>query len=353
VTKKLLKMFRPVESRPTLVACSLIAALLFTGWLWPPAHTSSNVVAADQDHQQQLDPAAWGEDHVGLEIPEFVEGGECLFCHRNDVGASWATDQHNHTIHEASEAHPAMKALRSKKSTATIADEVELILGDDRQNCFLKRTGEYGKLALLSVRADKRRGRRFRLSGETDDPKWQTKTFADRCAGCHATGVDSSDRSFITVAHDCYVCHGDAPLDHANEPELMPLAVARKDKPRVVISICAQCHVRFGRSRSTGLPYANNFVAGDNLFRDFEVDFDKADDTHLNPGDRHIMENVRNVVLYGNEELTCLSCHDVHINSTKKHFKLPDGPSCVACHDPAQSKKSHLKYEVHSDTCGY
>ena len=41
----------------------------------------------------------------------------------------------------------------------------------------------------------------------------------------------------------------------------------------MVTSICAQCHVRTGKSRSTGLPYPNNFVAGDNLFRDFQVDF--------------------------------------------------------------------------------
>jgi len=311
------------------------------------------VVAADKDNQELLDPAAWGKDHVGLEVPEYIEGGECLFCHRNDVGASWGTDPHNHTIHEANEDHPAMRALRSKASTSPIAKEVELILGDRRQSCFLKYTGEYGKLALLTVRADKRRGRRFRLSGDVANPGWLTEKFADRCAGCHATGVDGSDRTFITVGHDCYVCHGDAPLDHANEPELMPLSTARKDAPRVVVSICAQCHIRFGRSRSTKLPYANNFVAGDNLFRDFEADFDKADDPNISPADRHVMENVRDVVLHDNKELTCLSCHDVHGNSTAKHDKLPDGPSCVTCHDPGQSKKSHRMYEVHSVLCGY
>lgn len=346
-------MFTVVISRPTLVVCLGTIALVLASWLWSPERLSRSSFAADPEQSKALDPAGWGDDHVGEEIPVYVEGGECLFCHRNEVGLSWSTDRHNLTINDAADTLPALKALRSNDTTADIAEEVELILGDDRQNCFLKRSDAYGKLLLLTARADKGRGRRFRLSGEVDDPQWERETFADQCAGCHTTGVDSSDRTFITVAHDCYVCHGDAPLEHANEPELMPLAAARKDEPRVVISICGSCHIRFGRSRSTGLPYPNNFVAGDNLFRDFEVDFSKADDPEVNPSDRHVMENVRDVVLYGKTELTCLSCHDVHGNSTEKHRKLADGQSCVVCHDPAKSKKSHRSYEVHSDVCGY
>ena len=98
----------------------------------------------------------------------------------------------------------------------------------------------------------------------------------------------------------------------------MPLSKKRKDSPAVVTSICAQCHVRFGKSKSTGLPYPNNFVAGDNLFRDFKVDFALADDTTINPADRHVLDNVREVVLYGRESMTCLSCHNVHTGSDEK-----------------------------------
>ena len=54
----------------------------------------------------------------------------------------------------------------------------------------------------------------------------------------------------------------------------MPLAKARKDSPAAVTSHLRQsCHVRFGKSKSSGLPYPTNFVAGDNLFKDFQVDF--------------------------------------------------------------------------------
>src|SRR5258707_9988874 len=32
--------------------------------------------------QQQGDPAAWGSNHAGNPVPDFVHGDECLFCHR-------------------------------------------------------------------------------------------------------------------------------------------------------------------------------------------------------------------------------------------------------------------------------
>ena len=133
----------------------------------------------------------------------------------------------------------------------------------------------------------------------------------------------------------------------------MPLAKARKDSPAAVTSICASCHVRFGKSKSSGLPYPTNFVAGDNLFKDFQVDFDGADDPKLNPADRHVLDNVRDVVLYGRQTMTCLSCHDVHAGSSKKHRDLPVEAICLHCHDTAQPIKGHKTYEVHSDRCQY
>ena len=152
---------------------------------------------------------------------------------------------------------------------------------------------------------------------------------------------------------DCYACHGDAPAEHANDPKLMPLAKARKDSPAVVISICASCHVRNGKSKGNGLPYANNFVAGDNLFKDFEVDFDAADDEKLSPADRHVLENVRDVAVYGRTDMTCLTCHDVHAGSSKKHIELATEKICLQCHDAAQPIKGHKPYEVHSERCEY
>jgi predicted CXXCH cytochrome family protein len=140
---------------------------------------------------------------------------------------------------------------------------------------------------------------------------------------------------------------------HSEDSTLMLLAKKRKDPAAVVTSVCAQCHVRTGKSRSSGLPYPNSFVAGDNLFRDLQVDFSDAGLKALNPVDRHVQENIRDVVVSGKEDVTCLSCHNVHQSSGKKHHRVAESPLCHQCHEASGSKKARKSYEVHSETCGY
>ncbi len=340
-----------VRAWQATLSCFLALTAVFLCVFLVPSRKPVVAVAAE-NHATPFDPAAWGDDHVGKPLPEYVESGECLFCHRADVGTTWAKNRHNRTIRDAEADQPAVQALRADATLQRVAGDVELVLGHERHNRFLKRSEDYGKLDLLSVGASRGRGGRWRLSPH-EAVHWDTETFARSCAGCHATAVDPEAHTFSAVSLDCFTCHGDAPVEHANEPELMPLAKARNDPPRVVTSICASCHIRFGRSKSTGLPYPNNFVAGDNLFRDFQVDFSLADDESINPGDRHVLANVRDVVLLGREEMTCLSCHDVHTSSTARHRDLADRQYCQICHEPGQSKKLHHTYEVHSELCEY
>ncbi len=308
--------------------------------------------AAEPPEQQRLDPAAWGSDHVGQGLPFYMESGECLFCHRNEVGRTWGPNKHNRTIREPVADEPAMAALREDDATKAFAEQVQLIMGDTRAQRFLRRSADYGKMELLTPVATFGRGTRARLADEKN-PHWDTETFATECAGCHATAINPETHAFSAVSLDCYTCHGDATEEHANDPTLMPLAKARKDSPAVVISICGSCHLRDGKSKSTGLPYPNNFVAGDNLFKDFEVDFDQANDEKLNPADRHVLRNTRDVVVFGREDMTCLSCHDVHTSSSEKHRKLAADTICWDCHAKSEPIKGHLNYDVHSDRCQY
>jgi hypothetical protein len=329
----------------------LALSLLLVAALAPRIAAPPRAVAAAPG-DKQLDPAAWGSDHVGQEVPAYIESGECLFCHRNEVGGPWQTDKHNRTMRDALPTEPAMQALRAEPKTRDLADEVQLVLGDTRAQRFLKRAQAYGKADLLSAKATFGRGKRARLE-DVDNPHWDAETFATGCAGCHATAVDPETHAFATVSLECYTCHGIAPEGHTEDAAQILLAKERKDPAAVVTSICASCHVRFGKSRSSGLPYPTNFVPGDNLFKDFEVDFAVADDAKLNPADRHVMDNVREVVLNGNESMTCLSCHDVHSGSAAKHRDLPAVQYCNHCHEPGHPIKGHKAYEVHSERCRY
>ena len=122
------------------------------------------------------------------------------------------------------------------------------------------------------------------------------------------------------------------------------------------MSICAQCHLRGGKSTSSKLPYPNQFVPGDNLFKDFQVDLSPEHIASLNPSDRHVYQNVRDVVLLGANEMTCITCHDVHKMSTRKHLvlkRLQRSNYCAICHDDLEDYESLFSDEVHNETCQY
>jgi hypothetical protein len=298
-----------------------------------------------------LDLAAWGSDHVGKPVPEFTSGDECLFCHR-DVGPGWPTNRHGQTVRTANMEAEGLAALTRVPELKSLAGEVEFLLGASNRLRFLKRSAEHGRLDLFSVEWIPPKSDSEGQLAALRRPEWDHDKFGRACAGCHATGVDSNKKTFAAASLDCFVCHGEVPEKHTTQGGLVFLSPHRRDSAHVVTSICAQCHLRTGVSNSSGLPYPNNFVAGDNLFRDFHVDLSAAALQQLNPGDRHVQENVRDVILLGKEETTCLSCHSIHPQSSKKHHFVTEGAICSTCHAPG-SKRIRVPYAVHSATCGY
>src|SRR5882724_9033187 len=216
------------------------------------------------------------------EIPEFVSGDECLFCHRNNIGAAWQKNRHGITLRERSDATELVAKLKPPA-------EVTHLLGSRDHVRFLKQDG-YNKFAILD-----------------SDGGWNRIKFGDRCAGCHTTGVDSKTKQYAYIGLDCYTCHGVVDLNHTSDTSLIWLSKKRRRDVKEITATCAQCHLReVARSKSTGLPYPNNFVVRDDLFKDYAVDFSKLD--QLNPGDQHVLRNVMEVMNHGSE-VTCLSCH--------------------------------------------
>ena len=266
------------------------------------------------------------QDHAGQPVPKYVTGDECLFCHRVKVADTWPQNPHGRTIHPRDSDDAA---------TRDFPADAAYILGAHAPFRGLKEAG-YGKFDLLS----------------NDRKTWDSQAFALRCAGCHATAVDPAAHTFSTSSLDCYTCHGVAPENHPNDISLVWFSTKHSRDPKQMVSICGQCHLRGGRSRSSGLPYPNNFVAGDDLFHDFQVDFAKADDSRLNPAERHIYRNARDVVVNGGA-VTCLDCHRVHGDSSRKHRVVLTTAICLDCHYAEGPKKTVRKYDVHSAVCEY
>src|SRR5437762_13584571 len=79
--------------------------------------------AKSAEPAKQLNPAAWGSDHVGKPVPEYVTGDECLFCHRTDVGPAWTKNRHHGTIREADAESSPLLAMKTSPPLKHLAAE--------------------------------------------------------------------------------------------------------------------------------------------------------------------------------------------------------------------------------------
>lgn len=345
---------RAVGNTPKSPAIIVFAGLVMTGFLTNMLWIACSVHAGQLravERRVFIDPTKWGDDHVGKPLPEYATGDECLFCHRSDVGNHWGKNVHNLSVRRIDAKSKPIVDIANNSRLKNHAAQTEFVLGGKNHWRFLRSGANYGTLEILSAGWRKGASDGRDTIVDPDAPRWERAKFADSCAGCHATAVDAKTRAFSAISIECFSCHGDVPLQHAKDIGLAHLSRKRQDKPAVITSICAQCHIRTGKSRSSGRPYPNQFVAGDNLFRDFQFDFARS--VRTNPIDDHVVDNVKAVVIEGRKDTTCLSCHDVHKQNAKRHHRIEETDFCLHCHDAGKSKKERKKYEVHSELCGY
>ena len=295
--------------------------------------------------------SASAQNHAGQPVPEYVHGDECLFCHRFNIGPGWQKNAHALTVRQAEDAPELAALVASQPALRTVSGQIDYFLGSRHRVRFLHKEG-YGQFALLNTQAVIGPDHKAQSWVNLEKPAWNKVQFANRCAGCHSTGVDTETRQFSAFGLDCYTCHGVVSLEHTKDTSVIWLSKKHTPDALAVTSICAHCHLRTGHSKSSGLSYPNNFVAGDNLFQDYQVDFARAGDASLNAGDRHVIQNVRDVVLNGGAT-TCLNCHRIHEQSTAKHRLVLTGPMCLECHKTTGPKKAVKTYIVHSEICEY
>ena len=147
-------------SRGRLIGLGLVAGGVLCSLVVLGTARRSAALAAEPAPARPLDPAAWGSDHVGQPLPEYMESGECLFCHRDSVGTTWGKNKHNRTIRDAEASEPAIAALTRRSGHERNRRPGCAVLGDTRANRFLKRSGQYGKVDVLSTTATFTRTRR-------------------------------------------------------------------------------------------------------------------------------------------------------------------------------------------------
>src|SRR5262249_11413856 len=141
------------DRRPAASACAglLLTAVAVVAVMAPVRrreHGRGRSLAAQE--ARELDPGAWGGDHVGRPVPAYGPGDECLFCHRMDIGPGFAGNRHNLTIRPIDEGPDALQALRGHAGTKGVAGDVVYLLGGPRRQRYLRPSREYGRLEMLS-----------------------------------------------------------------------------------------------------------------------------------------------------------------------------------------------------------
>ena len=291
--------------------------------------------------------------HVGRPLPDYVTGDECLFCHRQDIGPGWRVNEHQTTLRPIESDENVAAGLRRHPELGRLARHVDFILGDRSRIRLLKRSERYGRLEMLSALLRPGNDPGALLVDNETPFIWDREVFGRQCAGCHATATDSRTQAFAATGIDCYACHGVVDLRHANDSSLVHLAKKRRDSPELIAATCGQCHVRTGKSRTSGLSYANNHVVGDDLFADFAVDLSPAALQAQPPRERHILANLRDI-RDRKTTTTCLTCHNVHRGDAKKHRRAPSSEFCLICHQTGEG--SPLTYDrrvKRHPLCGY
>lgn len=302
----------------------------------------------------QADVLPDSRTHVGQDLPDYVTGDECLFCHRAKIGPGWQVNGHQLTLRAAISAPQVALALKNNDDLEPFARQIQYVLGYRSQTRLLRKSSAYGQLDLLTAPLTRDADDAWQLKPDTEPPhRWDTTTFAQECAGCHATAVDSRTQAFSAIGIDCYACHGVVELQHTKAPEEVFLSPKRMDSPQLIAATCGQCHIRTGRSKASGLPYANNHVVGDDLFTDFTVDFSDAAIASLPPRDRHVLINIRDIQT-NKSTVTCLDCHNIHRADGRTHRRVSPSNQCQICHPDGDRKRlTYDRKSRHNTLCGY
>src|SRR5262249_30180103 len=222
------KIMRPVAAAKLLLVCVFGLFALSSG-----AGVSGQDQAQNKPEQKTVDPKAWGGNHVGKPIPEYVHGDECLFCHRNDIGPTWQNNAHGVTVRQREDAADLTKMLESLPPLADVAKQVEYFLGSRHRVQFLKKEG-YGKFTMLNAQAVLgEKGQRAKLI-DHEKLTWDKDKFANNCAGCHTTAVDPETKAFSEFGLDCYTCHSSVDLNHTKDTSLVLLSKKRRNDAKVI-----------------------------------------------------------------------------------------------------------------------
>ena len=300
----------------------------------------------------------------------YVGSDECKYCHLEHFD-SWKNTLHSRTLQDVTLNRDALSAdlnpeviradLKKLEKNLKVqvdeiyipkVEEIKYTIGMQWKQGFL--IEKNGKLYVAPVQYNIMDDSWFNY--HEDD--WDTRNWITNCGGCHATGIDLKNETFIEPRVGCEACHGPG-SHHVALPET---AVFKKHLTIINPShltaglrtqICGSCHNR-GKStkvegvhwpagyrpgRALGLYYKSTSYATGDVKNVYANEFARGH--HQQYLDWKLSTHAR-------EGVTCTSCHYVHqlgVPPTQFQTKGAGSQQCMMCHKIINNNLSH---SIHS-----
>jgi predicted CXXCH cytochrome family protein len=316
---------------------------------------------------------SYAQDNGDVE-PEYIGARECLSCHRN-------LRDHQNSPHalalqaNSDEAEVILADFSQESELLQIqfSDEIEPRTLTPDDVAFAMGSGRYVQRYVYETPTGGYRV--LPIEWNTVDQQWQAfgdaeswlddaNDWTTNCGGCHVTGLDVTQNSWLDDGVQCEACHGPGSVhvelaDEAgtrpsdSEMQAITGAIQRGTDPQ----ICGQCHSQ-GTSITNGLPFPTNYRPGMDLLTDGQFSLvDHNDSAHWWASGHAKQTNMQFnewVVSAHANALTdlqaspdaddsCLSCHsaDAWLNDYREVPLDPatletatEGVACVTCHNP-------------------
>ncbi len=272
----------------------------------------------------------------------YVGSFECKKCHERKY-LEWGTTLHPKMMQDA-KANPFV--IRGDFDTPSKIrtfnkEDVHYTIGNLFRQMYLKKAGDdYEVLpAVYDLTLNKWE---VYNSGEK-------KSWFNKCAGCHATGVDPVKKTFKEAGVGCESCHGPGSNHVKAIPgyEMFTTVNPQRMTSASAAEICGSCHSR-GKDKKSAHPFPVEYMTSRglaNLYLHFDLADKKENPEMFWPSGEGKYDYMQYIDWKGSEHakagVTCSSCHTVHERKTTFQTRLAGDQQCKSCHTTMGYRSAH------------
>jgi predicted CXXCH cytochrome family protein len=292
------------------------------------------------------------EATASQEGASYVGSGQCKKCHQK-IHKEWKQTLHSQMATDVSKRPNAIVGdFESPSEIRTFTrEQVLYTIGNQWKQRYITRIGD--ELYVLPAQYNLETGEWAPYHADN----WKERPWLKNCGGCHVTGLDYEQRSFVEPAVGCEACHGPG-SKHAAEKDPDKFAETITNPANLPVGlqvqVCGSCHTR-GKDPSGKHGYPDGFRPGMSLLNKYKTVTPEKDKKRFWPNG-HSKSHHQQYLDWQNsshakEGVTCISCHTVHSTgaATRYQTRLPGDKLCLNCHTPSGNPTlSHSLHDMNS-----